>query len=73
MRTITDEIMEKVSNCSVMSEMKILIKMQEEKWNLKFFLQNRPDLAEKLQKGQTCVFKLPPACPRITQALQKFG
>jgi hypothetical protein len=26
---------------------------QEEKWNLKFFLQNRPDLAAKLQKGPT--------------------
>ena len=26
--------------------------IQEEKWNLKFFLQNRPDLAAKLQKGQ---------------------
>eukprot|EP00437_Effrenium_voratum_P003904 CAMPEP_0181438332 /NCGR_PEP_ID=MMETSP1110-20121109/21854_1 /TAXON_ID=174948 /ORGANISM="Symbiodinium sp., Strain CCMP421" /LENGTH=87 /DNA_ID=CAMNT_0023562015 /DNA_START=41 /DNA_END=304 /DNA_ORIENTATION=- len=24
---------------------------KEEKWNLKFFLQNRPDLAAKLQKG----------------------
>mmetsp|Transcript_22618 Transcript_22618/g.42621 ORF Transcript_22618/g.42621 Transcript_22618/m.42621 type:complete len:89 (-) Transcript_22618:58-324(-) len=26
---------------------------KEEKWNLKFFLQNRPDLAEKLQKGSS--------------------
>lgn len=25
---------------------------KEEKWNLKFFLENRPDLAAKLQKGQ---------------------
>ena len=43
--------------------------IQEEKWNLKFFLQNRPDLAAKLQKGQG--FALHEECDKNRRALSE--